>query len=89
MEVFKDAHVKFQAERVGNVYMLQNSVITVGGLRLSLASKAEVVEQSQTMMVSRSGVQLYPEERLGLGAQQNSPDRFSNDGANSHRSCVN
>ena len=44
MEVFKNAHVKFQVEHVGNVYMLQNSEVTVGGLQLSLASRSEVVE---------------------------------------------
>ena len=32
MEVFKDAHVKFQAERVGNIYMLRNLEVRVGGL---------------------------------------------------------
>ena len=32
IEVFSDARVKFQAERVKNVYMLQNSEITVIGL---------------------------------------------------------
>ena len=32
MEVFKEAHVMFQAEYVGNVYMLQNLEVTVGGL---------------------------------------------------------
>ena len=44
MEVSKEAHVKFQAERVGNVYMLRNSKITIGGLQLSSTSKAAVVE---------------------------------------------
>jgi len=32
MKVFKEAHAMFQAERVGNVYMLRNSEVTVGGL---------------------------------------------------------
>ena len=32
MDVFKEAHVKFQAERVRNVHMLRNSEVTVGGL---------------------------------------------------------
>ena len=32
IEVSKKAHVKFQAKRVGNVYMLQNSEGTFGGL---------------------------------------------------------
>jgi len=31
MQIFKDAQVKFQADRVGNVYMLQNSEATVDG----------------------------------------------------------
>ena len=69
MKVFKKAHVMFQAERVGNIYMLQNSKVTVGGLQLFSTSKAVVVEQSKTTMVSTSNVQLYPKERLGLGAQ--------------------
>ena len=76
MKVFKEAHVIFQAEHVGKVYMLQNLEVTVGGLQLSSASKEAVVEQSETTMVSSSNVQLYPEERLGLGMQQGSPDRY-------------
>ena len=32
MKVSKEAHVKFHAKRVGNVYMLRNSKVTVGGL---------------------------------------------------------
>ena len=51
MEVFKETHVMFQAERVGNVYMLQHSKVTVGGLQLSSVSEAAAVEQSETMMV--------------------------------------
>jgi len=39
MEVWKKAHVMFQAERVGNVYILWNSEVTVGGLQLFSASK--------------------------------------------------
>jgi len=39
-------------------------------------------------MVSSSDVQLYPEERLRLGAQQGSPDRYSYGGTNSHKSCM-
>ena len=46
------------------------------------------MEQSETTIVSSSNVQLYPEERLGLGTHQGSPDRYSYGGANSHRSCV-
>ena len=62
--------------------------VTVGGLQLSSVSEAAVVEQSETMMVSSSDIQLYPEERLGLGTQQGSPDRYSYDRANSHITCV-
>jgi len=40
------------------------------------------------MIISSSDVQLYPEERLGLGGQQDSPDRYSYGGANSHKFCV-
>ena len=58
MEVLKEAHVMFQAERVGNVYMLRNSEVTVGRLQLLLASKAVVVEQSKITMDSTSDVQL-------------------------------
>jgi len=47
-----------------------------------------VVEQSEITMDSSSDVQLYRERRLGLGAQQDSLDRYSYDGANSYRSCV-
>ena len=32
MEVSNEVHMKFQAERVGNVYMLQNLKVIVGGL---------------------------------------------------------
>ena len=53
MKVFKEAHVMFQAERVGNVYMLRNSKVTVGRLQLSSASEAAVVEQSETMNRAR------------------------------------
>ena len=89
MKVSKEAHVKFQAERIGNVYMLQNSQVTVGGLQLSSASKVTVTEQSEATMVSRLDIQLYSKKRLGLGAQQGSPDRYSYGGAKSHKSCVN
>ena len=78
----------FQVERVDNVYMLRNSEVTVGGLQLSSALKAVIVEQSDTTMDSSSDVQLYPKGRLGLGAQQGSPDRYSYGGVNSHRSSV-
>ena len=50
MKVSKEIHVMFQAKRVSNVYMLWNSEVTVGELQLSSASKAIVVEQSETTM---------------------------------------
>ena len=78
----------FQAECVGNVYILRNFEVIVGGLQLSSASKAVIVEQLETMMDLSSDVQLYPEGRLRLGAQQGSPDRYSYGEVNSHRSCV-
>jgi len=80
--------VKYQAERVGDVHMLQNSEVIVGGLRLSSASEVAVVEQSETTMVLSSDVQLYPEERLRLGTQQGSPDRYSYGGVKYHKSYV-
>ena len=46
--------MKFQAERVANMYMLQNLEVTVSGLQLSSASKVAVVEQSEATMVSSS-----------------------------------
>ena len=39
IEVSKEVHVKFQAERVGIVYMLQNLKVTVSGLQLSSTSE--------------------------------------------------
>jgi len=90
MEVFKDAYVKFQAERVGNAYISRNLDITVGGLQLSSVSRSKVMEKSKITMISCSNVQFYPEDRLGLGggAQQESPDHYSFVGANSHICCV-
>ena len=69
MEISKEAHVNFQAERIDNVYILRNSEVTICELQLSSASKAAVMEQSETTMVSNLDVQLYPDERLGQGAQ--------------------
>ena len=69
MKVSKKAHEKFQSECVGNMHMVRNSEVIVGGLQLSLVSKAAIVEQLETTMVSSSDVQLYPEKRLGLGTQ--------------------
>ena len=45
MKVFKDTHVKFQAEHVGDVYILRNSEVTVGKLQLSSALRSEIVKQ--------------------------------------------
>jgi len=56
MKISKETHVIFQAEHIGNVYMLQNSKVIVGGLQLSSALKAAVVEQSETTMVSNSDI---------------------------------
>ena len=72
--------MKFQAKYVDNVYMLRNLKVTVSELQLSLASRSEIVEQSETIMVSSLDVQFYSEDRLGLGgadAQQESPDHYS------------
>jgi len=88
MEVFKETHVMFQAERVGKMYMLRNSEVTVGGLQLSSISEAVVMEQSEIMVDWSSDVQFYLEERLGLDVQWVSPDRYSYGGANSYRSCI-
>jgi len=88
MEVSKEVHVKFQAECVSNVYMLKILKVIAGGLQLSSASEAVVVELSETMMNSNLDVQLYPKKRLGLGVQQESPDRYSYGGENFHKYCV-
>ena len=86
MEVSKETHVMFQAELVGNVYMLRNLDVIVGGLQLSSTSKAAAVEHSDATINSSSDVQLYPKERLGLGSQQDSPNHYSYGGVNSY--CV-
>jgi len=44
MKVSKDAHMKFQAERVGNIYMFRNLKVTVGGLQVSSTLRSEAVE---------------------------------------------
>ena len=49
--------MKFQAECVGNVYMLQNLKVTVAGTQLYSASKATAVKQSEITMVLSSIVQ--------------------------------
>ena len=71
MKVFKDTHVKFQAESVSNVYILRNSEVTVSGLQLSLASRSKVVEQLKTMIVLSFDIQFYLEGKLGLAAASN------------------
>jgi len=43
MEVLKEAHVKFQADRVGYVCMLRTLEVTVSGLQLSSVLKVAVV----------------------------------------------
>ena len=91
MNIFKDVHVNFQAKRVGNIYMLRNSKVTVGELQLSSALRSEVVEQSETMMVSSSNVHFYPEGRLRLDStdvKQESSKHYSFVGANSQKSCM-
>ena len=64
----------FQAERVGNVYMLWNSEVTDGGLQLSSASKA--------------GSSIVPRREIGTRRATRYPDRYSYGGANSYWSCV-
>ena len=49
MKVSKEAHVMFQAKRVSNMYMLQNSDVTVSGLQSS-ALKVVVMKQLKTTM---------------------------------------
>ena len=66
LKISKETHVMYQAERIGNVYILRNLKVTVGRLLLSSASKAVIVKQSETTMISSSDVQFYPEGRFGL-----------------------
>ena len=80
--------MKFQAERVGDVYMLRNSEVTVDRLQLSLASRSEVVEQSETMMVSSSDVHFYPQKKIRTRRRTTNPDCYSYGGTNSHKSSV-
>ena len=59
MKIFKDAQVKFQAERVGKCL----NVAKFRGYRWWIAvilSRSEVMEQSETTMVSSLDVQFYP-----------------------------
>ena len=44
MEVFKKVNAKFQVEHVGDVYMLRNSEVTVGGLQLLSTSRSEIMK---------------------------------------------
>ena len=62
MRVLKDAHLKFQVEHVDNINVLQHLKVTVGELQLFSISRLEVVEQSETMIVSSSDVQFYPKD---------------------------
>jgi len=41
---FQRSHVKFQAERADNVYMLRNLDVTVGGLQSSSASRLDILK---------------------------------------------
>jgi len=62
-----------------------------GGLQLSSALKLEIIDQSKIAMVSSTDVQFYSEGILGLGStdtKQKSPDHYSYDGENSHKSCA-
>ena len=55
------------------MYVLQNSKVTGSELQLSFTSTVAVVEQSETTMGLSSDVSVYPKDRLGLDAQQDSP----------------
>ena len=56
MKVSKEAHVKFQVERVSDIYILRNSEDTVGESQLSSDSSSEVVEQSSCCVVLQLGL---------------------------------
>ena len=60
MEVSKNAQVTFVAKLVGNVYMLQDPMITGGGTQLSSTLKTVVVKPSSLVLDS---AQVDPEER--------------------------
>ena len=49
MNVSKEARVTFAAKLVSNVYELQGSRVTSGGVQIFSASKSEVVEYSSCM----------------------------------------
>ena len=68
--IFKEAHVKFQAERVADAYMLWNLEVTVGRLQLSSASRSEVVEQSEMTMASSSVLSFTPKTDLDYASAQ-------------------
>jgi len=51
MKVSKETHVMFQAERVSNVYMLQNLKVTVDGLQLSSALEVVVVDNRRLLWI--------------------------------------
>jgi len=50
MEVSKEARVTFATKLVGNVYELQGSCVTSGGVNISSSSKSEVVKQSSCVL---------------------------------------
>jgi len=87
IEVFKEAHVKFQADHVGNVYVLRNSEVTViQGFEIE--SCGTIIDYDGFEF----GCSVLPKRRLGLGGvgvQQETPDCYSYGGENSHKSCVN
>ena len=57
--------MKFQAERVGNVYMLQNSEVAVSGLQLSLALEAAVVETIRDYYDFKLECSVLPQREIG------------------------
>jgi hypothetical protein len=86
MEVSKEACATFTAKLVGNVYELQGSSVTSGGVQISSASKSEVVKQSSCVSGS---VRVDPEgKRLGRCGHDasDSPAQRSEVGAMSHGS---
>ena len=86
MEISKMARVTFAAKLVGNVYELQGSWVTSGGVQISSASKSEVEKQSSCVSDS---VRVDPEgERSGRCGHDasDSPARCSDVRAMSHGS---
>jgi len=90
MKVFKGIQVKFQAERVRNVYMLRNSKVTIGGMnyhrhqewRLWIFGDYDDFE---------FGCSILPRRQIRTrqhDAQQGSSDHYPYVGVNSHKFCV-